>query len=69
MLINEASTVIASGAGQTVQVHHLGRIRAAAVRTAGGWLATVDGTTCRVTSLDELLMVLGILPDHHRRTR
>lgn len=65
-----ADLVIGAGhAAQTVQIHAGGRLRASAVRTGTGWMSVVDGTTHQVRTLDELLAVLGVLPDHHRRPR
>ena len=56
---------IAVGVGNSVQLYARGRIIAAALRNGRGWHAHVDGRTVEAHSLDQLLVKLGLLADHH----
>lgn len=57
------------GTGQSVQVQAHGRIVATAVRTGRGWGFLVGRHRYEAVSLDGVLVLLGLLPDHHARER
>ncbi|HEY3501269.1 MAG TPA: hypothetical protein VGN37_00625 [Actinocatenispora sp.] len=60
------TTTLTVGDGAYVQIHHRGRIVASCVRHGRGWSAYVDGRQIEAVTLDALLVVLGVLPNHHR---
>ncbi|MEV0843593.1 hypothetical protein AB0I55_29120 [Actinocatenispora sera] len=65
--IDTRTPTIAVGTGQTVQVYAQGRIVASAVRHGRGWTLMLDGQQHQAATLDGVLTLVGLLPDHHRR--
>jgi|GEM_PF-6614296 len=61
------TVTLSGGIGQCVRIHARGRILAVAVRSGAGWLVNTGPSQYEVGSLEEALLVLGVLPDHHRR--
>jgi len=64
--IDTRTTTVAVGAGQTVQIYAHGRILASAVRHGHCWTLFLDGRKHQAPTLDAVLSMLGVLPDHHR---
>jgi hypothetical protein len=65
--IDTGTPTIAVGAGQAVQVYARGRIVASAVRHGRGWTLMLGSQQHEAATLDGVLVLLGLLPDHHRR--
>lgn len=53
--------------GQAVAIHAHGHLVATANRHGRCWSASVRSQPVEAVTLDELLVKLGVLPNHHRR--
>lgn len=52
--------------GQAVRIYSGEKLVATATRYGSGWSVSCVGQLLRATNLDNALLLLNLLPDHHR---